>query len=184
VKGLEQLAKHHREWTKIVQSFGSKEPEDVVQDMYVRISQIEQCKWIGSNGINRAYIWITLRNIFLTSVKKQDIIYEELIQDDEQEQNEAFEKLIKIINFEVDKWQEYDKLLFRTYIKTGMSLRDIAQQSHISLRSIFDTVKKCKDRLKDAVGEDYEDYKNLDYDKIQDSRITIRRKEVLSTADV
>jgi hypothetical protein len=34
------------------------------------------------------------------------------------------------------------------------------------LTSIFHTLKKCKDRLKESVGEDYEDFINKDFELI------------------
>jgi hypothetical protein len=45
-------------------------------------------------------------------------------------------------------------------------MRDIAKDSGISLTSIFNTLKNCKERLKEGVGEDYEDFSNNDFDLI------------------
>lgn len=45
-------------------------------------------------------------------------------------------------------------------------MRDLAEETNISLTSIFITLKNCKDRLRDNVSEDYEDFINEDFDLI------------------
>ena len=47
-----------------------------------------------------------------------------------------------------------------------MSIRKIAEETNISWVSIFNTLKKCKQELKELFKEDYEDFKNNDYDRI------------------
>ena len=47
-----------------------------------------------------------------------------------------------------------------------MSIRKIAAETKISWVSIFNTLKNAKNIIKDKLQEDYEDYKNEDYDKI------------------
>ena len=58
-------------------------------------------------------------------------------------------------------------MIFQEYIKTGKSIRTLAKQSKISKDSIFQTLKNCKAKLKEKVGEDWEDFKNEDFDKIK-----------------
>jgi hypothetical protein len=41
------------------------------------------------------------------------------------------------------------------------------RETNISVTSIFNTVKTCKKRIKNNVGEDYEDFKNKDYELIK-----------------
>jgi predicted DNA-binding protein YlxM (UPF0122 family) len=57
-------------------------------------------------------------------------------------------------------------MLFDLYKKTGKSIRELSKETTISTKSIFQTLKHCKERLKENVGEDYEDYKNKDYELI------------------
>ena len=57
-------------------------------------------------------------------------------------------------------------MLFDLYRNTNMSMREIESATKISLRSIFCTIKNCKDRLKENVHEDYLDYVNEDYELI------------------
>ena len=57
-------------------------------------------------------------------------------------------------------------MLFDLYKRTGKSIRDLSKETTISTKSIFQTLKHCKERLKENVGEDYEDYKNTNYELI------------------
>ena len=45
-----------------------------------------------------------------------------------------------------------------------MSMRELEAETKISLTSIFHTIKHCKQQLREAVGEDYQDYINGDYE--------------------
>ena len=71
------------------------------------------------------------------------------------------------VSKEMNNWHYYDRLLFKLYKDTNMSMREIAQGTNISLRSIFGTLKHCKDRIKENVGDDYLDFKNEDFELIK-----------------
>ena len=70
----------------------------------------------------------------------------------------------KKVQKEIDSWHWYDKMLFELYRDSGMSMREMETATKISLTSIFNTIKNCKQRLRHAVGEDYQDYMNGDYE--------------------
>ena len=72
---------------------------------------------------------------------------------------------IKIIK-EVCKWNMYDQLLFSIYMNDSISMRDISKGSGITLRSIQRTLENCYRRLRQNVGEDYQDLINKDYELI------------------
>jgi len=57
-------------------------------------------------------------------------------------------------------------MLFKHYFDSGMSMRELADETRISTSSIFQTIKYCKGKLKENLNEDYEDYKNEDYELI------------------
>ena len=55
----------------------------------------------------------------------------------------------------VEKYKEvlstfdwYDRNLFLLYANSVMSMRKIARETHISFMSIYNTIKKCKEKLK------------------------------------
>jgi DNA-directed RNA polymerase specialized sigma24 family protein len=143
------LSKYHKEWISIVRTFGGGEiSEDIVQEMYLKYND----NFIQNNEPNRAYIWITLRNIFLNEIKqKESINFQEKEPIDEQ----LFQLIMQRANNEMARWHWYDKKLFEIYIYNDLSMRDIAKETNISLRSIFSTIKNCKERLNKELKEDY-----------------------------
>jgi DNA-directed RNA polymerase specialized sigma24 family protein len=85
----------------------------------------------------------------------------------EVDKHEAYLKILGKIEQEVDSWHWYDQKLFELYRDTDLSIRDIAAETTISSSSIFNTLKNCKEKIRVAVGEDYTDYKNEDYELIK-----------------
>ena len=78
----------------------------------------------------------------------------------------VLDEVIHKIEKEIDTWHVYDQMLFRLYLNSGKSMREIANGTGISLRSIFNTINDCKERIKANCSEDYEDLINKDYEKI------------------
>jgi hypothetical protein len=68
---------------------------------------------------------------------------------------------------EIKSWHWYDQLLFDLYRTSGMSTRQIEGVTGISFKSVWKTIKICKVRLKENVGEHYEDLINEDYELIK-----------------
>jgi predicted DNA-binding protein YlxM (UPF0122 family) len=162
---LRELAKLNSEWLKIVRSFGSKEPEDIVQELYIKCYNVEKTKIFINGEINRAYIWVTLRNIYYTKCKEKPLVYEEA-EEVEYLYHEKKEVLLTKIENEINNWHDFDRMLFKFYMSKDKSMREIANGSKIPLRSIFETIKTCKERIRQNVGEDYQDFKNKDYELI------------------
>lgn len=143
------LSKYHKEWLSIVRTFGGGEiSEDIVQEMYLRYNE----NFVINNEPNRAYIWITLRNIFLNEIKQKESIN---FEDGEQINEVQFKLIIEKANKEMDKWHWYDKQLFQLYVYNNLSMREIANETNISLRSIFSTIKHCRERLQIKLKNDY-----------------------------
>lgn len=173
---IEQVSKHHKEYVKTIESFGEYfYAEDLVQEMYIRLLIKNKESQVIINGqVNRYYIFLTLRSLFIdfyrqkSKVIKVDISEVLSIQQiDELEEHEAFNNLMKKVNKETLTWHYYDKLLFDLYKNTDKSMRAISKETNISLRSIFCTLKHCKERIKENVGEDFEDFINQDYELLK-----------------
>lgn len=171
---LKHPAKYHSEWVKIVRSWGEFDYcEDIVQETYLKLLKYSSEEKIVKDGeVNKGYVWFTLRSVFLSYIKQKGKIDKIRIgkgfevELDEDFDNRYYSKVTEIIDKEVEGWHWYDKMLFDLYSKSNKSMRDIAHETNISLKSIFDTLKTCKNRLKERVGEDWEDYKNGDYELI------------------
>jgi RNA polymerase sigma factor (sigma-70 family) len=169
------LSKHHKEWVSIVKGFGEVDyADDVVQDVYLRLHKYEYLEKIIKDGEpNRALMWIMLRNATHTNNKKyfKELICVDELRDvadeaPEVEKHEAYERLDARIKQEILNWHWYDTKLFTLYLKEDMSMRDIASETNISLTSIYNTLKNCKERLRENVGDDWEDFLNKDFELI------------------
>jgi DNA-directed RNA polymerase specialized sigma24 family protein len=179
---LELLASKHNVWLNMVMSFGCdyQTAQDIVQNMYLRMHKYvkdEQRIMYNNEEVNRFFIYVTLKNMwktYLTNANKYDVfeIREEEgydmpeVEHFSNEMDVAFELLLARIQTEMRTWHRYDRILSEKYFKSDYSLRDIASGSGISLTSIFNTIKTNKKILKKKFREDWEDFKNGDYDKI------------------
>lgn len=178
---LELLAKKHKLWVKMVLGMGASidVAEDIVQSMYLRIDRYVKDKkkiMYKDDDVNRFFIYVTLKNMFLSYKKSKYLFYEiredeyqtnELIySDSNQDMEEAFVRFINKIDKEMSTWHNYDKILSEKYLKSDYSLRDIAVGAGISLTSIFNSMRNNKKILKEKFSEDWEDFKNGDYNLI------------------
>ena len=180
---LELLAKNHKLWIRMVRGFGADYDlsQDIVQSFYLRMHKYvkdEDKIMYNDEEVNRFFCYVTLKNMYRTyvnatnkftffEIREDDAIDEELqdfVFDEAMET--AFERLVGKISEEMDTWHKYDKILSEKYLKSDYSLRDIANGSGISLTSIFNTMRENKRILKEKFGEDWQDFKNGDYNLI------------------
>jgi predicted DNA-binding protein YlxM (UPF0122 family) len=118
-------------------------------------------------------MWLVLRSVHIDHLRLQkhdkvslDLIYS-LSSEDSIESQQAINRIDELIEEETKNWHHYDKMLFDLYRKTELSMREIAEATNIHYTSIFHTLKRCKKRLQEAVGEDYSDYLNKDFELIK-----------------
>mgnify|MGYP003634314328 FL=1 len=175
---LEKLAQHHVLWIKMLVNLGCgvEDAKDLVQDMYIRLHDLvkDPKRIMYGDQVNRYYVWITLRNMYFSSLKKKrNNIFYELRDTDDVELNEynssedsAFLFLESQIESITSKWEIYDKRLFELYFMQGLSLRAISKGSKIGLTSIHTSVLNYKRILRESLSEDLMDYFNQDFDKI------------------
>jgi len=169
---LEELSKHHKEWITMVNKFGEfNYAEDFVQSMYLRIdkySAFDKC--VTDGKVNKGYVWCVLRSMYFQYLKDKKRLERVsigegfLIEDRVNEVDENYGVLLCKIDNEINSWHWYDKMLFKLYKDQDLTMRAIAEETNISLTSIFTTIKNCKDKLRDSVGEDYTDFINEDYE--------------------
>jgi len=72
-----------------------------------------------------------------------------------------------MIDEHIDSWRWYEKKLFTLYRDTELSIRGIASETNISWVSIFNTLKHAKNELNDKFKEDWEDYRNRDWEHLK-----------------
>jgi len=173
---MEILAECHNEWVAIVRSFGGGiYSEDIVQETYLRIDKAgSKNKLIVDNKVNRAFMWITLRNNYINFAKQKSKVYKVQLEEyhmktryeDQAPRHIANDILDDKIQAEINKWHWYDRDMFKLITSGKIGMRKLSRESKISLSSIANTMNKCRKKLKEAIGEDYEDYLNEDYQKI------------------
>jgi DNA-directed RNA polymerase specialized sigma24 family protein len=172
---LSYIAKHHKEWVKLVRSWGCNDyAEDIVQEMYIRcLTYTTKEKIVKNEQVNKGYIYFTLRSIFISYKKQCSKLTKVTIDEmfdfpfiDEIHSEQAYGQILNKVDEEKRSWHWYDVKLFDLYLTSGMSMRQIEAETNISLTSVFHTIKNCKARINNAVGEDIEDYFNNDYELI------------------
>ena len=169
---LEFLAKKHIDWIKMVQSFGCDPilAEDIVQEMYIRLHKYidDPERIMYGEEVNTYFVYITLRNMYNTIKKIQSRVEfvdlqeveDELIFEDVNYENfESFDDLIEKIWEDVEDWHWYDKKMFQLYHNSPMSIRTIADETKISARSIFNTLKNGRERIQEICEEEYKTWK-------------------------
>ena len=91
---------------------------------------------------------------------QQDVVSEDIIRE------RAYGRICDKIDKELESWHWYDKKIFELYRDTPLSIRGMAKETDISFVNIFHTLKKGKNIINKKFAEDYEDFKNEDYDLI------------------
>jgi DNA-directed RNA polymerase specialized sigma24 family protein len=169
---LKMLGEKHKDWCAMVGSFGCPYDlvEDIVQEMYLRMYKyVDNPERIMYNEteVNTYFVYVTLRNMYLDYVrikKRINVVHSDdfdvnRYDTDPNEAEELLQDLTKQIWKEVESWHWYDEKMFSIYMNTDMSMRTLSKETRISLRSIFNTIKNGKERIKDSLNSQYEDYK-------------------------
>ena len=175
---LKKVAELHEDYLRMVKSFGEELlAEDIVQEMYIKLSKYADAdKVLRKNGqINKSYIFLTLRCLYYDLQKERNKIEKVDIEEikpigvtyDYISEDQAYSAIIEKIEEETESWHWYDKMMYELYRDSGKSMRDISAETRISVSSIYQTIKYCKKQIRNKVGEDYEDYKNEEYELIK-----------------
>ena len=176
---LELLALRHKEWVDMARAVGCPEPyaEDVVQEVYIRLYNYRKNIYnkliLPDDEVNTFYMFVSIRNMVRTMMKNEGVYinYDEFYYEEadglaDMQMEEAFSKLIVKMRNEANSWGRYHSKLFNVYYMTDFSMRDIADGTGISLTHIYNNLKTYKKIIIDKYKEDYEDFKNQDYDKL------------------
>ena len=153
-KIISLIAKDHKKWTRIVESFGANHAEDIVQEMYLKIHEwkgkYDKTLMYNETEINYFFVFKVLRNIFLDKVKKkkrefslETNIVEPYIYDQTFDYVDKENKIKKNIS----EWNEYDKRIYEFVFLKGWSILELSKLTGIEYYSIYRTVKKIKKLL-------------------------------------
>ena len=188
-KALTLLSKYHKEYVSMVKAISGNNlevrnyAEDFVQEAYLKLSRYNNLydKVIYKNGsVSNGYMFFTLRSIIINKIKKKsELSYDffgyylyfdeefELFSEEVDErlfaESELDTKLYEVLKKEA-KWFDFE--LLRKYLKTNKSLKSLAKEMNIGIRTVYSAIKRCKLIIAAEMYEDYQDYLNGDYDKI------------------
>ncbi len=143
---MDHIFTKHKHWVKVVERFGEKHyAEDVVQEAYIKVMALNK-------EINEAYFYYTLRSLTM-NLHKHKVVKTEITPDIEfmfveldepVDINEILSPYLQLIN----TWQDYDKLLYLSWVRSGFSIRKFSREIDISFMSVYHTINNCKKRIK------------------------------------
>ena len=154
---LSRLYRKHTSWVLMAERMMPLNypmtAEDVVQEVYLKIYQELRDKKLKSTTIiidgqpNYAIVYLRIRNIIADMMRseKSSIPLSADIEDKEVESAaEFYEKIDKVI----DNFQWFHKKMFTLYSKEFRSIRKLSEATKISYKTVFKTVKECKEEIK------------------------------------
>lgn len=154
---LNQIYKKHKHWINQVKKFGIHDyAEDLVQEAYIKVHGKE---------INEAYFYFTLHTMAMDLHRKK-VIKVPISSNDESHINyeveEAYnfsqiksrydkidtEKILVQLHELMNEWHWYDRMLFIVWIESGKSIRQFSMDVNIGFMSVYQTIRKCKNLIK------------------------------------
>tara|TARA_R110000787_G_scaffold49297_3_gene118384 strand:+ start:2826 stop:3311 length:486 start_codon:yes stop_codon:yes gene_type:complete len=150
-KVISLIAKDHKKWTRIVDSFGAKNPEDIVQEMYLKIydwkGKYDKTLMYNESEINYFFIFKVLRNLFLDEVKKKkrEFSLETNIVEPYTYDN-TFDYIDRrdLIKKNISEWNLYERKIYELVFIENKSMLELSNLTGIDYYSIYRTVKKIK----------------------------------------
>lgn len=161
---VEIVVKRHNEWLKMAAYLGAESPEDLVQDMYLKLcEEPELCERIAYNDdVNKAYIFLMLRSRVVDAQRKlKNQTYDELLFDPCMSPDECehdYEELMSSIKKTIDLMGDYDQMLLELHFVYKLSMREIEKRTGIPLHSIFNRLQNAKNIIRYANERKYKDY--------------------------
>ena len=162
---IEVIAARHSEWVKMANYLGSDTPEDVVQEMYLKLcedSDLLQRIEYKKGEVNSWYIFSILRSKVVDAHRKtkrefyDETLYDPILPPDDSEHE--YEALMSDIKLTIDKMSDYDQMLLELHFVYKLSMRDIEKRTGIPLHSIFNRLMNAKNLIKFENNGKYKSY--------------------------
>jgi RNA polymerase sigma factor (sigma-70 family) len=175
---IEMIAYRNTEWIKMATYLGSNTPEDIVQEMYLKLlenpdmlSRIEY----KTNEVNTFYIFSIIRSKIVDAHRKESRESYDELQFDPIESPDtsefAYQDLMESIKRTIDTMGDYDQMLLELHFVYKLSMRDIEERTGIPLHSIFNRLKNIKQTIKYQNYEQYQSYQEANNAKEAIARI-------------
>jgi len=153
VNTLDYLCKRDNEWRKMARKFAGTNYEDVLQDAYLKLAdRFDSADDLQSQHPNQVamYVYLTIRSVFLSNRDKLALDAEvpEYVQDTyDIDQDAKSQYHIDLLLDEIESWYWFDREVFKLHYFKGFKQRQIARETNISLSTIHNTIKTCKEKL-------------------------------------
>jgi RNA polymerase sigma factor (sigma-70 family) len=158
---LEKIASKHKDWVRIVKSFGCEgdKCEDIVQEMYIKVHTLINGGLDISydQDINHFYIYRILRSLFIDLCRKEKKIIkvnvdylEKFVEEEETQKEKDIEGKMKELDTLLDKVYWYDRKIF-DLVSSGMSIAELSKKTNISYYSLYNTYKNVKSLIKTEI---------------------------------
>jgi RNA polymerase sigma factor (sigma-70 family) len=155
------LYKKHHSWITVAFKYGSQDlAEDVVQDSYLKL--IEWARANKDKPITDGLFFFIVRNTALDVTRK----HKEFTDIDEVQlatlvthENKFTDAQINAIHDELLTFHWFDAKVLDLYFNLSrdhnqeVSMRQLAEETGISVATIFNTIKRCKERIREALSE-------------------------------
>ena len=159
---LEKIANKHKDWLRIVKSFGCEgdKCEDIVQEMYIKVHTLINGGLDISydQDINHFYIYRILRSLFIDLCRKEAKItkvnveyLEKFVEEEEVKEYKDIEGKMKQLDSLLDKVYWYDAKVFRLLTEENMSIAELSKKTGISYYSLYNTYKNVKSLIKTEI---------------------------------
>ena len=159
---LEKIASKHKDWVRIVKSFGCEgdKCEDIVQEMYIKVHTLINGGLDISydQDINHFYIYRILRSLFIDLCRKEAKItkvnveyLEKFVEEEEIKEYKDIEGKMKQLDTLLDKVYWYDAKVFRLLTEEKMSIAELSKKTGISYYSLYNTYKNVKSLIKTEI---------------------------------
>jgi len=169
---IEMIAQRHFEWVRMATYLGSDTPEDVVQEMYLKLCEnpeiVERIEY-KANQVNTFYIFSIIRSKIVDAHRKEsrehydELLFDPIESPDISEQ--AYQNLMESIKRTIDQMGDYDQMLLELHFVYKLSMRDIEERTGIPLLSIFNRLKNIKNAIKYKNYEQYQKYQEANNHK-------------------
>ena len=158
-----KAAEKHKDWIKIVKSFGCPPEiaEDIVQEMYIYLINYEKKGidiWYNDDEVNYYYIFKQLRGIYIAYVRSEKKVTKvgvEHIQNNvqdisPQEYESQYRNNLDAYNEAIEEVYWYDRKVFEL-IAQGKSVAELSRDTSIGYYSLYNTFNKIKATLKNKL---------------------------------
>ena len=153
---IEALHQKRRDFIAVAKKYGADNPEDVVQDAFIKLLEWRQRNEEGK--YNEGLFFFIVRNTALDEARKAKLTTEltgiEIIEAECQTHTDAE---VTAIHATISSFQWFDAKLLDVYFDLSrtqpeqMTMRELSAQTGISISTIYTTIKRCKERIREAI---------------------------------